>query len=453
MNAQSNQLDTVRSVFEARRTRLMDAAGDDAVLVIPSATMLVRNSDVEHDFRQNSDFYYLTGFDEPDAIAVLRPGHETPFVLFVRPRDKKAETWTGRRAGVEGAKNRYGADEAFKIDELDAKLPALLEGRERLGYTWGSNAALDKSVVGAARLHRTKPRIARVGPDITFDTEAILHETRLRKSEIELGILRRSAAITVEGHHEAMRLARPGAWEYELQAGLEYVFAAMGATRVGYSSIVAAGDNATILHYNTNRMTIGDDDLILIDAGAELNYYTTDVTRTFPANGRFTPAQRDVYEVVLAAQLASIQACVPGRPYKDSHDVSVRVLTEGMVSLGLLEGDIDELITKETYKRYYMHRTGHWLGMDVHDVGAYNVAGGPRAYEPGMVTTIEPGLYIPADDEDVPEALRGIGVRIEDDVLITETGHENLTAGCVKTVEEVEAMVSADPRWVRPVSG
>ena len=436
-------------IFAQRRAQMMHLAGDDAVVIVPSAGMVSRNSDVEHDFRQSSDFFFLTGFDEPDALAVLRPGAEEPYVLFVRPRDKKAETWTGRRAGVEGAQAVLGADAAFAIDQLSSELPGLIDGRTRLGYTWGARPELDVTVVQASRRHRLKPRDAFVGPDVTFDPNALLHEARLRKSAEEAAILRRSAAVTSEGHHEAMRLCAPGMAEYQLQAALEYVFKADGAARVGYSSIVAAGDNATILHYNTNRMRIDDGDLVLIDAGAEVDYYTTDVTRTFPANGRFTKPQRDVYEVVLTAQLASIDACVAGRPFRDSHNISVRVLTEGMVDLGLLTGEIDELIETEAYKRYYMHRTGHWLGMDVHDVGAYLVDRAPRPLEAGMVTTIEPGLYIPLDDEDAPEALRGIGVRIEDDILVTDGAPENLTAACAKTIDEVEAMCDTAPRWVK----
>lgn len=435
-------------LFRQRRQRLMEAAGAGCAIVLPSASMVARNSDVEYEFRQNSDFFYLTGFDEPGAIAVLRPDSNTPFVLFVRPRDPKAETWHGRRAGIERAVSHFGADAAYSIDEFATIFADLLKGCERLGFTYGDDAELDRQVVGAARLHRTKPREGRIGPDITFDPQSILHETRLRKSADELAVFRRSAAISVAGHHEAMRYCRPGAHEYELQAALEYVFRASGAARVGYSSIVAAGDNATILHYNTNRMPIRDGDLVLIDAGAEVDYYTTDVTRTFPANGKFSAPQRAVYEVVLQAQLDSIDKCRAGVPFRDSHHTAVRTLTEGMLELGLLTGTVDELIETDAYKRYYMHRTGHWLGMDVHDVGAYLVGGQPRCFEPGMVTTIEPGLYIPADDEDAPAEFRGIGVRIEDDIHITVGDPENLTAACVKSCDDVERVMAEQPKWV-----
>lgn len=440
---------TAATLFTERRRRLLASAPADAVLVLPSASMTIRNADVEHDFRQQSDFFYLTGFDEPDAVCVLRNGADPQYVLFVRPKDPERETWTGKRAGVLGAVDLYGADAAFAVGDLDTELPKLIDGALQLGYAWGEDAHRDATIARAARAHRLKPRDPLVGPDITFDPRALLHETRLRKTEPEIADLRRAATITVDGHHEAMRLCTPGIGEYELQAAAEYVFVGSGATRVGYSTIVAGGENATILHYNTNRMRLRDGDLVLIDAGAEHAYYTADVTRTFPVNGRFTPAQRAVYEVVLEAQIAAIEACTVGRPFQDSHDVAVRRLTEGMCALGLLSGGIDELIETAAYKRYYMHRTGHWLGMDVHDVGAYMVERQPRALEAGMVTTVEPGLYIAADDEQAPEPLRGIGVRIEDDILITDSGPDNLTAACVKQVEDVETMMRDTPRWVR----
>ncbi len=439
-------------IFASRRERFMQDVGDGAVVVISSARMSVRNSDVEYDFRQDSDFFYLTGLDEPDSLLVLRPGQdEERYVLFVRPRDAKVETWTGRRAGVLGAVDRYGADTAFEIGELEKELGRLLQGAERLGYTVGIGDPLEASVLKAARLHRSKARATFTGPDVIFDVRARLHETRLLKMPDELPALRRAAAITCEGHHEAMRLVAPGCDEYQLHAAVEYVFRSAGSQRVGYGSIVASADNATILHYTVNRGTIGDNDLVLIDAGAEVDYLTADVTRTFPSGGCFTPEQRAVYEIVLEAELQSIAACTAGRSYNDTHDISVKVLTEGMVSLGLLDGDVDELIAEEAYKPYYMHRTGHWLGMDVHDVGLYNLGGEPRPLQAGMVTTIEPGLYIPIDDEDAPEALRGIGVRIEDDVMITEGAPEVLTAACVKEIDDVEAMVGEAPRWVRGV--
>ena len=440
-------------IFAARRQRFMQAIGPDAAVIISSAGMKVRNSDVEYEFRQDSDFYYLTGFDEPDSLLVLRPGFdEERYVLFVRPRDPKAETWTGRRAGSEGAVERFGADAGFDNDKRDEELGRLLQGVDRLGFTVGIGDPTEATVLKAARMHRTKPRPLYTGPDILFDARALLHETRLIKTPAELPSLRRAAAITSEGHHEAMRVAAPGRDEYHVHAAIEYVFRAAGSARVGYGSIIASGESATILHYTANRSIIGANDLLLIDAGAEVDYLTADVTRTFPANGRFTPEQRAVYEVVLEAELQSIAACTAGRPYMDTHDISVRVLTEGMVELGLLKGDVDELIAEEAYKPYYMHRTGHWLGMDVHDVGLYNLAGEPRPLQAGMVTTIEPGLYIPVDAEDAPEALRGIGVRIEDDVLITDGAPEVLTADCVKAIDDVEAMVGQPPRWVRQVN-
>lgn len=437
-------------IYADRRQRFMDLVGADAAVVISSAGMKVRNADVEYAFRQDSDFYYLTGFDEPDSVLLLRPGFdEERCVLFVRPRDPKAETWTGRRAGTEGAVARFGADTAFEMSKLEEELGRLLQGVARLGFTVGIGDPVEATVLKAARHQWTKPRATFTGPDVIFDARALLHETRIIKSPAELVSLRRAGAITSEGHHEAMRVAAPGRDEYHVHAAVEYVFRASGSARVGYGSIVATGENGTILHYTANRGAIGDNDLLLIDAGAEVDYLTADVTRTFPASGRFTPEQRAVYEVVLAAELQSIAACTAGRPYMDTHDISVRVLTEGMVDLGLLKGDVDELIAEEAYKPYYMHRTGHWLGMDVHDVGRYNLDGAPRPLLAGMVTTIEPGIYIAPDAEDAPEALRGIGVRIEDDVLITEGAPEVLTADCVKSIDDVEAMVRQAPRWVR----
>jgi len=439
-------------IFASRRERFMNEVGDDVVVVISSARLKIRNSDVDYDFRQDSDFYYLTGFDEPDSVLVLRPGAaEERYVLFVRPRDAKAETWTGRRAGAEGVVERFGADAGFEIGDLDKELGRLLQGCERLGYTVGVGDPIEGAVLKAARLHRTKARATFTGPDIIFDVRARLAEARLIKMPDELPSLRKAAAITSEAHHEAMRLVRPGCDEYHLHAAIEYVFRSAGSARIGYGSIIASADNATILHYTENRRTIGDNELVLIDAGAEVDYLTADVTRTFPSGGRFTPEQRAVYEIVLDAELQSIAACTDGRSYIDTHNIAIRVLTEGMVDLGLLEGDVDELIAEEKFKPYYMHRTGHWLGMDVHDVGLYNLQGEPRPLKAGMVTTIEPGIYIPIDDEDAPEALRGIGVRIEDDVLVTEGEPEVLTADCVKSMDDVEAMGAESPRWVRPV--
>lgn len=440
-----------QALFASRRARLLSALGDHTVAVVPGARLTARNSDVEHDFRQESTFFYLTGFEEPDSVLVLRAGSDTPATLFVRPRDKTAETWTGRRAGVEGAVARFGVDAAHPVADLGKELERLFEGARRVAFTLGSDAEVQRHVIAAAQRHRTKARLAVRGPDAIVDLRCFVDDLRLVKTPAEVRALRRAGRVTAEGHHEAMRLSAPGVGEYELQAALEYTFKAAGAARVGYSSIVASADNATILHYNTNRMAIPQGSLVLIDAGAEVDYLTADVTRTFPASGHFSPEQRAVYDVVLAAELAAIDVCRIGTPYEETHTTAVRVLVEGLVDLGLLTGAVDELIATEAYKRFYMHRTGHWLGMDVHDVGRYASDEGARALEAGMVTTIEPGIYVDADDLEAPEAFRGIGVRIEDDILVTDGAPENLTAECVKAPADVEAMVRDAPRWVRRV--
>ena len=440
-----------RELFAARRQSLMESLGEGTVAVIPSARLTTRNSDVEHDFRQESTFFYLTGFDEPDSLLVLRPGADKEATLFVRPRDKKAEIWTGRRAGTEGAIDRFGLDDAHAVDLIDTKLPELFAGAKRVAYTMGADQQVDRQVLSAQQNHWKKGRQPARGPDALVDLRPFTYPLRLIKTPGEIDDLKTAGQITAEGHHEAMRVSRPGATEYGIQAALEYVFRAAGATRVGYSPIVASGDNATILHYNTNRMTVPDDALVLIDAGAEYNYLTADVTRTYPASGRFTPEQRAIYDVVLAAEKASIASCTVGTPYSETHDVAVRALVEGLVDLKLLTGSVDELIETRAFTRFYMHRTGHWLGMDVHDVGRYTDGEQSVPLRPGMVTTIEPGIYIDIDDHEAPEAFRGIGVRIEDDIWVTEDGPVNLTDSCVREPDEVEAMVQSAPKFVRSV--
>ncbi|MSP91223.1 MAG: M24 family metallopeptidase [Myxococcales bacterium] len=445
----------VATLYSERRQMVMDAYGPGSVIVVHGAHEQIRNSDVEHAFRQDSDFWFLTGFHEPDSVLVLVPGRAgEEVVLFVRPRDRERETWTGRRAGVEGAVARHGADKAFDIAELDKELGRLCEGAAQVVFSFGRDAAFDARVFLAARRHRTLAKLGLDGPDAFADLQAVLSEMRLHKSAADIRALRRAGAVTAEAHHEAMRLCAPGVNERELHATLEYVFRAMGSARVGYGCIVATGANGTILHYHDNDQPIADGDLVLIDAGAEVDGFTADVTRTFPANGRFTPEQRAVYDVVLAAQLASIDQCRVGRTFDDMHMTSVRVLTQGMLDLGLLRATtLDEAIEKETYKRYYMHRTGHWLGMDVHDVGKYRLGGVWRPLQAGMVLTVEPGLYIAEDDAEAPAGLRGIGVRIEDDILVTDGEPDNLTGGCVKEPAAVEALVGLGPRWVRQVVG
>lgn len=428
------------SVFAARREAYLNALGPGAVAVVSSLPERLRNGDAYHRFRQHSDVYYLTGFAEPDTTLVIRPGAESErFVMFVRPRDPEMETWDGRRAGLEGARERYGADAAFPAGELDTRLWDLLANHEELHFALGLDEEMDLRIAAAiARLRKSEKRGKRP-PRAVVDPRAALHELRLHKSPEEVKVLRKAAAITAEAHRAAMAAGRPGTFEYELEAMIDYTFRKSGGTGPGYSTIVGAGENATILHYVENSCAIGPDDLVLVDAGCEYAYYTADITRTFPASGRFTGAARDVYAIVLDTQKSAVAMARPGVTIDQIHEHCVRKLTAGMIELGLMTGPAEERITDLAYKRHYMHGTSHWLGMDVHDVGAYTRGGTARPLEPGMVITVEPGLYIAIDAEDVPDRLRGIGVRIEDDVLITAAGNEVLTAAAPKEIADVEA--------------
>lgn len=427
------------SEFAARRERLLEAMGE-GVAVFPSAPLAIRNHDVEHAYRQNSDFFYLTGFDEPESVLVLTNQHdEHRVVLFVRPKKREREIWDGPRAGVEGAVDVYGADAAFPIEELDTRLPDYLGNVERLHYRIGDNAESDEKVFACLSLLRRGGRRGVTAPSHIVDTSVHLHEMRLNKSATELSTMRQAAAITREAHVRAMGIAAPGMHEYELDAELLHVFRKHGSERPAYDSIVGSGPNATILHYRAGNRVLQDGELVLIDAGCEYDYYASDVTRTFPANGTFSAEQRAVYDVVLAAQKAAIQAVKPGVTLEEIHDGAVRTITEGLIDIGLLSGDVDSLIEEKKHQAFYMHRTSHWLGMDVHDVGRYFVDGEHRPLETGFVLTIEPGIYIGADLEEVDERWRGIGIRIEDDVAVTERGPEVLTAGVPKEVADVEA--------------
>jgi len=432
------------SVFKSRRDevlrRMREGAAGPAVAVFPGMPVATRNSDVEHAYRAHSDLYWLTGFEEPEAVAVLSTQGDKPFTLFVRPRDKEKEIWTGRRAGVEGAVKTFGADQAFEIDKLDVELPKLIGSARTLFYRLGGDdPEFDLRIARMLRTLRAKARAGVNAPPRIEDPGQIVHELRLRKEPRELDAMRKAVELTRRGHVAAMKAGRPGAHEYELQALLEREFRHGGGRGWGYYPIVAAGENATVLHYNDNSMPVRDGELVLIDAGAEYELYTADVTRTFPASGRFSDAQRRCYQLVLDAADACIAATRPGENIDGLHEKAVRILTEGMLKLGLLKGDVDQLIKDNAYRRFYMHRTSHWLGLDVHDVGSYMVDGKPRSLEAGMVFTIEPGLYIARDDESAPAELRGIGIRIEDDILVTPGGHENLTRAIPRTVADVEA--------------
>jgi Xaa-Pro aminopeptidase len=431
-------------VYVHRRQRYMEAIGPESVALVRSPPEVLRNGDALFPFRQSSDLHYLTGFVEPETTLVLRPGaSDHRVVMFVRPKDREREIWDGRRAGVEGAVADFGAEVAYPSDELATRLPALIGDCADLYYSLGLDPSLDTLLARTIAELRSRERRGRRAPKRVVDPREVLHEMRLIKGAAEAGILRRAAAITAEAHRAAMAMAAPGGFEYELEALVDFTFRRRGGMGPGYSSIVGSGDNATVLHYHENDRAMEAGDLVLIDAGCEFDFYTADVTRTFPANGRFGEAQRACYEVVLDAQVQGIAMTRPGVTIDEIHERTVEILTEGMVTLGLLEGPAADRIADESYKKFYMHRTSHWLGMDVHDVGRYNTNDGDgdraRPLEPGMVITIEPGLYIARDAEGVPDAFRGIGIRIEDDILVTDDGNENLTSATPKTVAEVEA--------------
>jgi Xaa-Pro aminopeptidase len=439
-------------MFRERRERVMAALGPQGVAVIPAAPVFLRNNDVEHEYRPDSDLYYLTGFEEPESVLVLVPGAEHPVVLFVRKRDPEREAWDGPRTGVEGALTQFGVDAAFPIDEFAQRLPDLLVNRARLFYALGRDRSFDDKVLDA--VSRTRWRVRKGGewPTEIVEPGKVLHELRLMKSDAELAIMRRAAEISRDAFARAFELARPGRGEYEVEGAMREAFRARGSERPAYAPIVASGPNACVLHYATNRRRMEPGELLLIDAGAEFGGYASDVTRTFPVSGRFSPAQRAIYQLVLDAQLASIEAVKPGATLEEVHKRSVEVITEGLVRLGILQGETAKLIEDGAYKKYFIHGTSHWLGMDVHDVGRYYVDGAPRPLAPGHVLTVEPGLYFGTHDESVPPEYRGIGVRIEDDVACTADGRAVLTHDLPKGVEELEALLSRrDARAASPV--
>ncbi len=433
-----------QSEFKKRRKQLMQRVGEGNIALIGSASMHTRNRDVNYPFRQDSDFYYLTGFNEPDALAVFVPGRaQGEYILFCREFDAKKALWEGAHSGLEGATTHYDADDAFPIDDLDDILPGLLENKTKVFYPMGCNLELDHNLLEWINHIRNQSRSGIIAPGELVSLALILHEMRLFKSAEELKLMRRAAEVSAHAHVRAMKACKAGLYEYQIEAELIHHFIDNGLRSVAYPSIVAGGKNACTLHYTENNSKLKNGDLLLIDAGAECDHYAADITRTFPISGRFNEAQKQLYQLVLNAQTAALEQIKPDFPWNLAHDASVEILTQGLLDLGLLKGKLKKLIKDEKYKQFYMHRIGHWLGMDVHDVGDYKIKQEWRLLEAGMVLTVEPGLYIPPDCKSVDEKWRGIGIRIEDDVLVTPTGHEILTSGVPKSIADIEALMQA----------
>lgn len=429
--------------FARRRKTLMQHMEPNSIAIVPSASILIRNRDADFPFRQDSDFYYLTGFDEPQSVLVLIPGREHgETVMFVREKDPEKEIWDGFIAGPEGVCESHGADDAFPIDDIDDILPGLIEGTERVYYAMGRNPQFDQKVMYWVNTIRAKVRAGATPPGEFLDLDHFLHDMRLYKSAAELKIMKKAGEISARAHCRAMQVCKPGLYEYQIEAEMRHEFGMSGAREVAYSPIVGGGANGCILHYIENNQKLNDGDLLLIDAGCEYALYAADITRTFPVNGKFTPEQKALYEVTLAAQQEAMATIKPDNHWNAPHETSVRVITEGLIDLGLLKGSVDENIEKEHYRDFYMHRIGHWLGMDVHDVGDYKVDGQWRVLEPGMVMTVEPGIYVSPHNNRVDKKWRGIGIRIEDDVVVTKTGCDELSAGVPKTVDDIEALMA-----------
>lgn len=430
--------------FSRRRKDLMALMEPDSIAIIPGSREVRRNADTEYPFRQDSDFYYLTGFAEPEAVAVLIPGRKHgEYVLFGRERDPAKELWNGYRAGQEGACKEFGADDAFPIGDIDEILPGLLEGRERVYYALGKDSEFDKHVMDWVNTIRSKVRAGAIPPGEFLDLDHFLHELRLIKSRAEINIMKQAGKISADAHQRAMLACRPGMLEYQLEAEILHEFAMSGARHPAYNSIVGSGVNGCVLHYNENNDELKSGDLVLIDAGCELEHYAADITRTFPVSGKFSKEQKALYEIVLAAQEAAFSKIKPGNHWNEPHDAAVKVITQGLIDLKLIKGTLKKNLEKESYFEFYMHRTGHWLGMDVHDVGDYKVENEWRVFEAGMILTVEPGIYISPNNKKVAAKWRGIGIRIEDDVLLTKKGCEVLTADAPKQVADIEALMAS----------
>ena len=427
-----------------RRQKLMAHMEPNSIAILPAAPIAKRNRDVEFTYRQDSDFFYLSGFAEPEAVLVLIPGREQgEYIIFCRDRDPTMELWNGYRAGPAGACNEYSANDAFPIDDIDDILPGLLENRDRLYYSLGKFPEFDAQLMTWINSVRDKVRTGTTSPGEFLDLDHLLHDMRLYKSKAEIKLMAEAGKISARAHCRAMKVCTPSITEYQLEADILHEFAQAGARDPAYNSIVGSGANGCILHYTENRDELKDGDLVLIDAGCEFNYYAADITRTFPVNGKFSEPQKLLYDIVLKAQLAAIDTIKPGSHWNHAHETTVSIITEGLVELGLLKGNVKELIEKESYRQFYMHRAGHWLGMDVHDVGDYKVGGQWRVLEPGMVMTIEPGIYVSPNDNTVDKQWRGIGIRIEDDVVVTKTGCKILSSGVPKTTKEIEQLMAS----------
>ena len=430
--------------------KFIEAIGRDSIAIIPAAHEATRSYDTEYRFRQDSDFMYLTGFPEPDAVAVIDPAsRKNQYTLYVRPRNPEMETWFGRRQGTEGAVKNYGADKSVSIDKFAADLGKLLDGHDKLYYRFGVDQKLDLALIKYLSAQRQRRLKTPYPPHTVIDPTILIHEMRLHKTTDEVELMQKAATISAEAHILAMQKTRPGMNEFQVESLMEGYMRDQGANGVAYNSIVGGGDNATILHYVENNLPLKDGDLLLVDAGAEYQGYAADITRTFPVNGKYNPAQRDVYDVVLDVQLQCIDFTKTGNTVKARQELSIELLTEGMKKLGLLKGKTKDLVKKKAYMKYYMHGVGHYLGMDVHDAGRYftdQAAKNSRPFAPGMVLTVEPGLYIPPDDKSAPAKYRGIGVRIEDDVLVTKDGNFNLTAKVPKDPDEIEAVMQKSSR-------
>ncbi len=432
-----------KAEFGRRRRKLMGFMGNNSIAILPSNQEMLRSRDTDFAFRQHSDFHYLSGFPEPESVLVLVPGREAgEFILFCRDRDPKMETWHGRREGPKGAIKNYKCDDAFPIDDIDDILPGLMEGRDRIYYEFGNHSEFDNKIMGWINSLRAQVKNGAHPPGELIDLSHVLHDMRLFKSPAEIAVMQQVAELSAKAHNHVMQSCHKANNESDLEAEIKYQFAKQGARFEAYNSIVAAGENACILHYVENQSPLKDDDLILIDAGGELEGYAADITRTFPRNGRFSAEQKQAYQWVLKANKEAIKQVKPGNPWTAPHETAVRILTQGLIDMGILEGDVEKLVDEEAYKPFYMHKTGHWLGLDVHDVGDYLIDKEPRILEPGMVLTVEPGLYFAPKTKGLDKKWWGIGIRIEDDVLVVSKGHQVLSKTAVKEVKAIEKLMA-----------